>query len=247
MDSLSGKTALITGGARRVGAAIGRKLHAAGANLVVHYRSSGKDADALAAELNAARPKSAATFRADLLDLEKLPALVEFAVRTFGGLDVLVNNASTFYETPVGEITPKAFDDLVGTNLKVPLFLAQAAVPALRGSRGLILNIVDIHALRPLRNYTAYCAAKAGLHMVTRSLAKELGPEIRVNGISPGPVLWPEQGGDPSKREKIIERTILKRMGSPDDIARTALFFAGSAPFITGQVLAVDGGRSVAW
>ncbi|MDF3020286.1 MAG: pteridine reductase [Steroidobacteraceae bacterium] len=247
MSSLTGKTALITGGARRVGASIARTLHGAGANLVVHYRNSGNDAEALAAELNAARPDSAALFQADLLQVEKLPALVEFAVRRFGSLDVLVNNASTFYPTKIGEITPQAWDDLVGTNLKVPLFLAQAAAPALRKSSGLIINIVDIHAMRPLREYTVYCSAKAGLHMVTRSLAKELGPEIRVNGISPGPVLWPEQGGDEAARRKIIQRTILQRMGTPDDIARTALFFAASAPFITGQILAVDGGRSVAW
>jgi pteridine reductase len=245
--SLTGKTVLITGGARRVGAAVGRRLHAAGANLVVHYRNSAQDAESLIAGLNAARAGSAAIFQGDLLDIDRLPRLVEFAVRTFGGLDVLVNNASTFYETPVGEITPRAWDDLMGTNVKVPLFLSQAAAPALRAAKGLILNIVDIHALRPLRRYTVYCAAKAGLHMVTRSLARELGPEIRVNGISPGPVLWPEQGGDESKRAKIIERTVLKRMGTPEDIARTALFFAASAPFITGQVLAVDGGRSVAW
>lgn len=247
MSSLTGKTVLITGGARRVGAAIARMLHGAGANLVVHYRNSGKDAEALAAELNAARPKSAALFQADLLHVEKLPALVEFAVRSFGSLDVLVNNASTFYPTKVGDITPQAFDDLVGTNLKAPLFLAQAAAPALKKAGGLIINIVDIHALRPLRDYTVYCSAKAGLHMVTRSLAKELGPEIRVNGISPGPVLWPEHGGDEKARAKIIQRTILQRMGTPEDIARTALFFAASAPFITGQILAVDGGRSVAW
>lgn len=247
MSSLTGKTVLITGGARRVGASIARTLHGAGANLVVHYRNSGKDAEALAAELNAARPESAALFQADLLQVEKLPALVEFAVRRFGSLDVLVNNASTFYPTKIGEITPQAWDDLVGTNLKVPLFLAQAAAPALKKSSGLIINIVDIHALRPLRDYPVYCSAKAGLHMVTRSLAKELGPEIRVNGISPGPVLWPEQGGDEAARRKIIQRTILQRMGTPEDIARTALFFAASAPFITGQILAVDGGRSVAW
>jgi pteridine reductase len=147
----------------------------------------------------------------------------------------------------VGAITPQAWDDLMGSNLKAPLFLSQAAAPALKKSGGLILNIVDIHGMRPLRNYTVYCAAKAGLHMLTRSLAKELGPEIRVNGISPGPVLWPEQGGDEKMRAKIIQRTILQRMGTPEDIARTALFFAASAPFITGQVLAVDGGRSVAW
>ena len=247
MSSLTGKTVLITGGARRVGASIARTMHGAGDNLVVHYRNSGNDAEALAAELNAARADSAALFQADLLQVEKLPALVEFAVRRFGSLDVLVNNASTFYPTKIGEITPQAWDDLVGTNLKVPLFLAQAAAAALKRSSGLIINIVDIHAMRPLRDYTVYCSAKAGLHMVTRSLAKELGPEIRVNGISPGPVLWPEQGGDEAARRKIIQRTILQRMGTPEDIARTALFFAASAPFITGQILAVDGGRSVAW
>jgi pteridine reductase len=245
--NLGGKTVLITGAARRVGAAIARELHAAGANLVIHYRSSVRDAEALIADLNGARPGSAAPCQADLLDIPKLPAVVEFAVHTFGALDVLVNNASTFYPTPIGHITPQAWDDLMGSNLKAPLFLSQAAAPALRASRGLILNIVDIHALRPLRDHTVYCAAKAGLHMVTRSLAKELGPEIRVNGISPGPVLWPEHGGNESGRAKIIERTILKRMGTPRDIARTALFFAASAPFVTGQVLAVDGGRSVAW
>jgi len=245
--SLTGKTVLITGGARRVGATIARTLHAAGANLVVHYRKSAKDAEALVAELNASRPGTAVTSQADLLDLGKLPALVEFAIRSFGALDVLVNNASTFYPTKIGEITPQAWDDLMGSNLKAPLFLSQAAAPALKKSNGLIINIVDIHALRPLRDYTVYCTAKAGLHMLTRSLAKELGPEVRVNGISPGPVMWPEHGGDEAAREKIIQRTILQKMGTPEDIARTALFFAASAPFITGQILAVDGGRSVAW
>jgi len=245
--SLTGKTVLITGGAKRVGAEIARELHGAGANLVIHYRKSSTAAEALATGFNGAREKSAAIVQADLLDFGKLPALVDFAVSSFGGLDVLVNNASTFYPTPIGEITPAAFDDLIGTNLKAPLFLAQAAAPALRKSQGLIINIVDIHALRPLRHYTVYSAAKAGLHMLTRSLAKELGPEVRVNGIAPGPVLWPEGKADGPMREKIVQRTILKRMGSPADIARTALFFAAHAPFITGQVLAVDGGRSVAW
>jgi pteridine reductase len=245
--SLTGKTVLITGGARRVGAVIARTLHAAGANLVVHYRRSASEAAQLADALNAVRPKSTVTMQADLLDLGQLPSLVEFSQRTFGGLDVLVNNASTFYPTPVGAITASAWDDLMGSNLKVPLFLSQAAAPALRKSGGLIVNIVDIHSLRPLRNYTVYCAAKAGLHMLTRSLAKELGPEVRVNGISPGPVLWPEGQSDDDAREKIVESTILKRMGTPEDIARTVLFFATSAPFITGQILAVDGGRSVAW
>jgi pteridine reductase len=246
-DSLTGKTVLITGGARRVGAAIARELHRAGANVAIHFRNSARDAATLAAELNDARAKSAATIRADLLDIGNLGALVEFTLRHFGALDVLVNNASTFYPTKIGEITPAAWDDLMGTNVKVPLFLSQAAAPALRKSRGLILNIVDIHAWRPLRDYPVYCAAKAALQMITRSLAKELGPEIRVNGISPGPVLWPEGQSDEAARAKIVERTVLKRMGTPEDIARTALFFAASAPFVTGQVLAVDGGRSVAW
>jgi pteridine reductase len=246
-ESLTGKTVLITGAAHRVGATIARILHGAGANLVVHYRKSARDAETLVAGLNGAREKTAVAVQSDLLDIAGLPRLVETATNHFGGLDVLVNNASTFYSTKIGEITPQAFDDLLGTNLKVPTFLAQAAVPALRRSRGLILNIVDIHSLRPLRDYTVYCTAKAGLHMLTRSLAKELGPEIRVNGISPGPVLWPEGQGDTRQRDKIIERTVLKRMGEPADIARTALFFAAHAPFITGQVLAVDGGRSVAW
>ncbi|HLA70767.1 MAG TPA: pteridine reductase [Steroidobacteraceae bacterium] len=245
--SLAGRTVLITGAARRVGAAIVRAMHGAGANLVVHYRKSANEAAQLADELNAKRGKSVVTMQADLLDIAKLPSLVEFAVRTFGGLDVLVNNASSFYPTPVGEITPAAWDDLMGSNLKVPLFLSQAAAPALRKSSGLIVNIVDIHSLRPLRNYTVYCAAKAGLHMLTRSLAKELGPEVRVNGISPGPVLWAEGQADETARKKVVDSTILKRMGTPQDIARTALFFAASAPFITGQILAVDGGRSVAW
>ena len=245
--SLAGKTVLITGGARRVGAEIGRTLHGAGANLVVHYRKSANEVAELADALNGSRAKSVVTFQADLLDMGKLPALVEFAVRSFGSLDVLVNNASTFYPTKIGEITPQAWDDLLGTNLKVPMLLSQAAAPELKKSSGLILNIVDIHALRPLRDYTVYCTAKAGLHMLTRSLAKELGPEVRVNGISPGPVLWPESGGDEAARAKIIQRTILQKMGTPEDIARTALFFASQAPFITGQILAVDGGRSVAW
>ena len=246
--SLTGKTVLITGGAKRVGAEIARELHAAGASLAIHYRNSASEAEALAEELNGTRGKSAAIVPGELLEIEKLPVLVEFAVRSFGALDVLINNASTFYPTKIGEITPQAWDDLLGTNLKVPTFLSQAAAPALRKTRGLIINIVDIHALRPLRDHTVYCTAKAGLHMLTRSLAKELGPEVRVNGIAPGPILWPSgQQEDKAKQAKIIERTILKRMGSPSDIAQTVLFLAAHAPYITGQIIAVDGGRSVAW
>ena len=203
------------------------------------------EADALVARLNAARPGSAKAFPADLADpasFETLPAAV---VREFGRLDVLINNASTFYPTPVGAITQDQFDDLVGSNLRAPLFLAQAAAPELRKHAGLILNIADIHAFRPLGRHVVYSAAKAALVMLTRSLARELGPEIRVNAIAPGPVLWPEDGVDADLQQRIVARTALKRAGSPDDVAKAALFFASDAPFVTGEVLAVDGGRLI--
>ncbi|MGI9245207.1 MAG: pteridine reductase [Steroidobacteraceae bacterium] len=242
---LSGRCVLITGGARRLGAAVARRLHAGGASVALHYRSSAAEAAALVASLESARPGSAASFQADLHDLEALARLVDAAIARFGRLDVLVNNASSFYPTPVGSITGAQFDDLIGTNLRAPLFLSQAAAPALRRSRGLILNLADIHGQHPLRQHPVYSAAKAGLIMLTRSLARELGPEIRVNAIAPGPVLWPEQGLDQDLREEIVGKTALGRSGSPDDIARAAWFFAAEAPFVTGQVLAVDGGRSI--
>ena len=242
---LAGRCALVTGGAKRLGAAIGRRLHAAGANLVVHYHRSRPAADALVADLEAVRAGSAMVVQADLHDVERLPALVESAVARFGRLDVLVNNASSFYPTPVGSITPAQFDDLVGTNLRAPLFLSQAAAPALAASRGLILNMVDIHGRRPLKAHPVYSAAKAALEMLTQSLARELGPEVRVNGIAPGPVLWPERDLDESLKHEIIARTALKRSGSPEDIARTAYFLAAEAPYVTGQVIVVDGGRSL--
>lgn len=245
---LAGQVALITGGARRVGAEIARVFHDAGANLVVHYQRSAKEAEALVAELNAQRAQSAACISLDLLDTTKLGELPRFAKEQFGRLDILVNNASTFYPTPIGEITAAHWDDLLGTNLKAPLFLSQAAAPALRLAQGLILNIVDIHGLRPLRRYPVYGVAKAGLIMLTRSLARELGPQIRVNAIAPGPVMWPADGvADAELQQKIVGRTLLKRSGSALDIARTALFFAADAPYITGQIMPVDGGRSVAW
>ena len=245
---LAGKVALVTGGARRVGAQIVRTLHGAGAAVLVHRHRSRTDADALVAELDARRPGSAHACALDLLDTARLPTLIEAAEQRFGRLDMLVNNASTFYPTPLGAITEAHWDDLVGSNLKAPLFLSQAAAPLLRRTQGLILNIVDIHGMRPLRQHPVYGVAKAGLIMLTRSLARELGPEVRVNAIAPGPVMWPEDGSaDPARREKIVSRTLLKRSGSADDIARAALFFAADAPFVTGQVLPVDGGRSVAW
>jgi pteridine reductase len=242
---LDGKVALITGSARRLGAAMARRLHGAGAQVAIHYRSSSTEADALAGALNAQRPGSAVAVRADLLDVARLPGLVDSVAQAFGRLDILINNASTFYPTPVGEITLAQFDDLIGTNLRAPLFLAQAAAGQLRLREGLIINMVDIHASRPLKRHPVYCSAKAGLVMLTRSLARELAPQVRVNGIAPGPVLWPEGDLDPELKKNIIDRTALKRMGSPEDVARAALYFAAEAPFVTGQILAVDGGRSL--
>lgn len=244
---LAGKVVLVTGGARRVGAAIARTLHSAGASVVVHYRSSAPEAEALARELCEARGASAVALQCDLLDTTALGPLVEAALACFGGLDILVNNASTFYPTPVGKIAEADWDDLIGTNLKAPLFLAQAAFPALHARRGSILNLVDIHGMRPLRRHPVYCLAKAGLIMLTKSLARELGPQVRVNAIAPGPVLWPEAGVDEALRQRIISRTALKRGGSAEDVANAALFFACDAPYVTGQILAVDGGRSIGW
>jgi pteridine reductase len=244
---LEGKAVLITGGARRVGASIVRKLHGAGANVMIHYRNSATEARALAAELNSRRGGSAALVTGDLLQIKRMRDLVDATVKTFGQIDVLINNASTFYPTPVGDITEDHWNDLLGTNLKAPLFLSQAAAPALRLSQGLVLNIADIHGMRPLRRYTTYSVAKAGLIMLTKSLARELGPYVRVNAISPGPVMWPEDRTDRALQKKIVGRTQLKRPGSPEDVARAALFLCAEAPYVTGQILAVDGGRSVGW
>jgi len=242
-----GKVVLITGGARRVGAAISRNLHAAGANLMLHYRSSAGEARLLQAELNGVRAGSVALIQADLLDVGKLPSLVEQTLATFGRLDGLVNNASSFFPTPVGEITPSAWEDLIGTNLRAPMFLSQAAAPALRRAQGAIVNITDIHAERPLKGYVAYTAAKAGLSGLTRSLARELAPDVRVNAVAPGPILWPEDGQfDELSRQRIVSHTPLKREGRPDDIARTVRFLFMDAPYVTGETIAVDGGRHMA-
>ncbi|MEA3175824.1 MAG: pteridine reductase [Gammaproteobacteria bacterium] len=236
---------LITGGARRVGAQIARTLHAAGANLFIHYRTSAAAAIALGDELNSIRPHSAAIHAAHLLGEDAPQRLVAAALQEFGRLDVLINNASNFYPTPMGQITQPQWDDLMGSNLKAPLFLSQAAAPSLRAQHGLIINMIDIHALRPLRAHPVYSVAKAGLAMLTRSLARELGPQIRVNGIAPGPVLWPEGEMEDALKQEIIDKTALKRHGTPQDVARTALFLAQDAPYITGQIIAVDGGRSI--
>jgi pteridine reductase len=244
---LSGQTALVTGAARRVGAQIARSLHGAGANVMIHCHRSLAEAQRLAAQLEHARPGSAAVSVADLCDVAALPALIANTCARFGALDLLINNASSFYATPVGSITLAQWNDLIGTNLQAPLFLTQAAAPELRRRGGSVLNIVDIHGLRPLGEHAVYSAAKAGLIMLTRALARELAPHVRVNAIAPGAVLWAEQGLDEARRDRIRERTPLKRPGSPEDIARAVLFFAAEAPFVTGQVLAVDGGRSIGW
>jgi len=246
-DALSGRVALVTGGAKRIGAAIVKGLHAQGANVAIHCRQSHDEAIGLRDALNGERAGSAIVLTADLLDTAKFPGLIEQTLAAFGRLDLLVNNASTFYPTPVGAITSAAWEDLVGTNLKGPLFLAQAAAHSLRAANGSIVNMIDIHAQRPLPQHAVYSTAKAGLVMLTKALARELSPEVRVNGIAPGPILWPEGGIDASLQEEIISRTLLKRSGSPEDIVRAVLFFAKDAPYVTGQILAVDGGRSVGW
>jgi pteridine reductase len=241
------KTALVTGAARRVGAAICRRLHASGMNVMLHYRSSAKEARALQSELNAVREDSVALVQADLLKVTAMSGLVNETVKKFGRLDALVNNASSFAPTTVGEITEKAWDDLIGTNLKAPMFLSQAAAAQLRKNHGCIVNIVDIHAERPMKNYVVYSTAKGGLAALTRSLARELGPEVRVNGVAPGAIMWPEDAewADEISRQRIINQTLLKRVGDPDDVARAVQFLIFEAPYMTGQVIAVDGGRSV--
>ena len=236
---------LVTGAARRVGAEIARQLHASGARLALHYRNSAGEAESLAAALNALRVDSAFTVGGDLGHAGVAEEVAAAALRHFGRIDGLVNNASSFFPTPLGSIDRAAWDELMGSNLMGPLFLTQALAPALREARGAIVNIVDIHAQRPLAGYPVYCAAKAGLAALTRSLAIELAPAVRVNGVSPGPIEWPEdEQFPPAERERIVAHTLLGRVGSPDDIARTVAFLMFDAPYVTGQIIAVDGGRS---
>ena len=244
---MQGKVILITGGAKRVGAAICRRLHAAGASIVVHYRSSAQEALALQAELQEARPDSVLCVQADLLDQDALPRLVQATVQHFGRLDGLVNNASSFYATPLGEINQQHWNDLIGTNLKAPLLLAQAAASELRRNHGAIINIVDIYAERPMHGHLLYSVAKAGLAELTRALAQELAPHVRVNGVSPGVILWPEgtEWNDEERQRRSIAHTLLKREGEPDDIAKMVQFLLRDAPYITGQIISVDGGRSI--
>ena len=244
---MQGKVVLVTGGAKRVGAAICRHLHAAGAQLAVHYRSSELQALELQNDLNGMQADSVAIFQADLLDQKALPQLVRAVIEKFGKLDVLVNNASTFYPTPLAEVDEQQCDDLLGTNLKAPLFLAQAAAEELRRQHGCIVNIVDIHAERPMQDHLVYSVAKAGLAALTRGLAQEMAPQVRVNAVAPGVIIWPEgeEWMNQERRRKIVAHTLLKREGEPDDIARTVAFLVKDAPYITGQTISVDGGRSI--
>jgi len=242
---LAGKVALVTGGTRRIGAEICRTLHAQGMNLVVHYRSSKNDAHALQAELLERRPDSVMLVQGDLLNGAKLDNLVFKTVEGYSRLDVLVNNASSFYPTPVGDATPKQWDELLGSNVRAPFFLSQAAAPHLKKTNGCIVNIADIHGDRPLKNYPIYSVAKAGLIMLTKSLARELGPEVRVNAVAPGTILWPESDLDEITKQRILSRVPQKRSGEPADIARAVLFLVRDASYVSGQVIAVDGGRSI--
>lgn len=244
---MQGKTVLVTGGAKRIGAAIVRRLHSAGANVAIHCRSSLYDALALRAELNGLRADSAITVQADLLEIATLPRVIEEVVQQFGQLDALVNSASDFKPTQLEQMNEQQWNELLGANLKAPLFLAQAAATELRHRHGCIVNIVDIHAELPMHGHLLYNISKSGLAGLTRSLAQELAPQVRVNGVSPGINIWPESGEwqDEEKRRKLIAHTLLKRAGEPDDIAKTVQFLIADAPYITGQIIAVDGGRSI--
>lgn len=238
--------ALITGAAKRVGATIARTLHAAGYDLALHYRHSQAEMATLCAELERARAGSALSVQGDLADLAQLSRIMETGIARFGRLDALVNNASSFFPTPIGSVTAAQWDDLFNSNARAPLFLAQAAAPALRAASGAIVNIVDIYAQRPLARHPVYSMAKAALAMMTMALAKELAPEVRVNGVAPGAVLWPESGKAYADQAGLIAGTPLRRAGSPQDVATAVLFLLRDAKFTTGQIIAVDGGRSVA-
>ncbi len=244
---MQGKVVLVTGGAKRVGAAICRRLHATGSNIALHYRSSGQEALELQTELQALRPNSVLAVQADLLNSHDLSKLVDETIQHFGRLDALVNNASSFFPKSLDETDEQVWNNLIGTNLKAPLLLAKSAATELRRNRGAIVNIVDIHANRPMHGHLLYSVAKAGLLGLTRALAQELAPHVRVNGVSPGVIVWPEHADwdDELRRKKIVDHTLLKREGEPDDIAKTVQFLLNDAPYITGQIIAVDGGRSI--
>lgn len=238
------KVVLITGAAHRIGAVTARYLHEAGFNIILHYLSSRSPAQALQKELNGKRENSVVLVQADLLANNALTALAKEAYNAWQRLDVLINNASTFYRTPIGSANDQHWDDLFGTNVKAPFFLSQAAAPFLRKTHGCIINMVDIHARRPLKEYSIYSMAKAALETMTKALARELGPDIRVNGVAPGAILWPDNLDEVTK-QRIVSKTFLKRKGEPDDIAKAIRFIIEDAPYMTGQILSIDGGRSL--
>ena len=239
------KVALVTGGAQRIGAQIVRTLHAAGMRVAIHYHASAAAAEQLAGELDTLRPGSAVTVRGNLDDLGSAPGLVAAVEARFGRLDALVNNASRFYPTPLDTATAAQWDELMGSNLRAPFFLAQAAAPLLRAAGGCIVNLVDVHAQRPLKDHPIYCMAKAANAMMVMSLARELGPAVRVNGVAPGAILWPDRELSDAAKQEILGRTALRRTGGMEDVARAVLFLVRDADYVTGQVLAVDGGRTV--
>lgn len=243
-NAIKNKVALITGAAHRIGATTAKLLHENNMNIVLHYRGSRQQAQALQKELNDKRENSVILIQADLHITNGLPALIEESLKAWGRLDVLINNASSFYPTQMGKATEDHWDDLIGSNLKAPFFLSQAAAQHLKKTHGCIINIVDIHAERPLKTFPIYSMAKAGLAMMTKSLAGELGPEIRVNAVAPGAILWPENLDDVAK-QRIISRTFLKRQGNPHDISKTILFLIKDADYVTGQIITVDGGRNL--
>ncbi len=245
--NLNGKWALITGAGKRLGECTARTLHQYGANIAIHYRGSEKAAQELSDSLNGLREGSAFIVQADLLDSDAPNSLIKNVTDKTGQLDILVNNASSFYPTPLGTVTNEQWLDLIGSNLKAPLFLSQAALPFLKKAQGVIINIVDIHSQRPLKDHTVYGPAKAALAMLTKTLAKDLAPDVRVNGVSPGAILWPDEGMPDKVAATIVKQVPMKRVGDPTDIARTVLFLVKDAPYITGQIIAVDGGRSIGW
>ena len=247
MNALSDQrpVALISGAAKRVGAQIARTLHAAGYDLALHYRHSRDEMDALCAELEAGRNGSTCAIAGELSDIEQVPRIVEQCLARFGRLDALINNASAFYPTPIGSVTTQQWNELFASNAQAPFFLAQAAAPHLRSTRGCIVNMVDIYAERPLPRHPVYSMAKAALAMMTLSLAKELAPQVRVNAIAPGAVLWPESGKAYTDQQELIARTPLQRAGTPQDVATAVLFLVRDAKFTTGQILRVDGGRAL--
>jgi len=236
---------LITGAAKRVGAQVARTLHGAGYDVALHYRHSRAEMDALIAELEAARRNSTLTVQAELADVDALGGIVEKCTSRFARLDAIVNNASAFFPTPVGEATPKQWDELFASNARAPFFLAQAAAPTLKTAQGCIVNIVDIYAERALAKHPIYTMAKAALTAMTRSLARDLAPDVRVNGVAPGAILWPDNGATYTNQEELLARTPLKRAGTPDEIAKAVLFLIRDATFTTGEILKIDGGRSL--